>query len=99
MGAGAQNLVGTWMHSFEEDTDSEQVYRRDSYPFPPSRRPRDTLDFGAGQMMTAMPGPDDKPQRSMSVVTPLGMQRYRLGDGREIDVLEAGSDVLRVVMR
>jgi hypothetical protein len=98
MGAGEEKLSGAWTHSFEEDTESEHVFRRASYPFPASRRPRDTLDFGAGQMMAAMPGPDDKLQRSTSVVTPLGMRRYRLGDGRELEVIEAGSDVLRVRM-
>ena len=94
-----QGLGGSWTHSFEEDTGNEQVFRRtESYPFPPSRRPRSTLDFGAGQMMTAVPGPDDKLQRSVAPVTSLGMQRYRLGDGREIEVVEAASDVLKVRM-
>jgi len=91
-----QGLGSSWTHSFEEDTGSEQVYRPSSYPFPPSRRPRETLDFAAGQMVTAVPGPDDKLQRSVAPVTALGMQRYRLGDGREIEVVEAGSDVLRI---
>ena len=88
----------SWTHSFEEDTGSEQVYRPSSYPFPPSRRPRATLDFAAGQMVTAVAGPDDKLQRSAAPLTALGMQRYRLGDGREIEVVEAGADVLRVRM-
>ena len=98
MGTGKQNPAGAWIHSFEEDTESEQVYRRDSYPFPPSRRPRATLDFGAGEMMTAVPGPDDKLQRSAAAITALGMNRFRLGDGREIEVVESGSDVLKVRM-
>lgn len=90
-------MDGSWTHSFEEDTGSEQVFRPTaSYPFPRSRRPRDTLDLGTGQMETAMPGPDDKVQRSTAQVTALGMGRYRLGDGREIEVVEAGSDVLRI---
>jgi hypothetical protein len=35
-------------------------------------------------------------QRSVMPVTSIGAGRYRLGDGREIEVIEAGSDVLRV---
>ncbi len=99
MGAGEQGPVGAWIHSFEEDTGSEQVYRPETYPFPASRRPRDKLDFNAGQVMTAVPGPDDKLQRSAAAITALGMSRFRLGDGREIEVLEAGSDVLKVRLR
>ena len=91
-----QGLGGRWTHSFEEDSGNEQVFRPDSYAFPPSRRPRATLDFGAGQMTTAVPGPDDKLQHSVASLTPLGMQRYQLGDGRAIEVVEAGADVLRV---
>lgn len=98
MGSAMQNLAGAWLHSFEEDTRSEQVFRPDSYPFPPSRRPRTRLDFGTGQMTTATPGPDDKLQRSAVAVIPLGMQRYRLGDGREIDIVAADSAMLRVRM-
>ena len=96
MGAGEEGLSGSWTHSFEEDTGNEQVYRPDSYAFPPSRRTRERLDFSAGQVMTAVPGPDDKLQRSMSPITALGMNRFRLGDGREIEVIEVGSDTLRV---
>jgi hypothetical protein len=29
-----------WLHSYEEDTETEAVYRPESYPFPPSRGPR-----------------------------------------------------------
>ncbi|MCO1656498.1 hypothetical protein [Pseudonocardia humida] len=36
-------LVGEWAHSFEEDGDRTLVYRRDDYPFPPARRPREAL--------------------------------------------------------
>ena len=30
-------LYGTWMHSFEEDTDIYKVYRLTGYEFPPAR--------------------------------------------------------------
>lgn len=32
-----QQLLGTWMHSREEDTATEQVYRPAGYDFPPAR--------------------------------------------------------------
>lgn len=96
MGAGDVGLSGSWTHSFEEDTGNEQVYRPDSYPFPASRRPRARLDFDTAQVMTAVPGPDDKLQRSMAPITALGMSRFRLGDGSEIEVIQVGTDTLRV---
>ena len=97
MGSAEQAMAGSWTHSFEEDTAGVQVFRRTgTYPFPRSRRPRDMLDFGAAQSTTVLPGPDDKPQATSVPLTPLGMQRYRLGDGREIEVLDAGADVLRI---
>lgn len=97
MNGAEQDLAGSWTHSFEEDTAGEQVFRRTgAYTFPASRRPRDMLDFSAAQTTTVMPGPDDKLQRSSAPLTSLGMQRYRLGDGRELEVVEAGADVLKV---
>lgn len=97
MGGAEERLDGSWTHSFEEDQGGEQVFRRtDSFPFPASRRPRDLLDFDTGQTTTVTPGPDDKLRRSSAPLTPLGMQRYRLADGRELEVIEAGADVLKV---
>ena len=91
-------LSGTWAHSFEEDEGDVQVYRpHDTFPFPPSRQGRETLDFrGAGQVVSGMPGADDRQVRSAASVTALGMNRFRLGDARVIEVLEAGPDVLRI---
>jgi hypothetical protein len=97
MGGAEQGPAGSWTHSFEEDTGTEQVFRRTgAYAFPASRRPRDVLDFTSAQVVTAVPGPDDKVQRSSGPMTALGMQRFRLGDGRELEVVDAGADVLRV---
>ncbi|MDN4061621.1 hypothetical protein QPK31_25685 [Massilia sp. YIM B02769] len=91
-------LSGTWAHSYEEDEGDVQVYRpHDTFPFPPSRRGRETLDFrGAGEVISGMPGPDDRQLRSAAELTPLGMNRFRLGDARVIEVLEAGPDVLKL---
>jgi hypothetical protein len=32
-----KRLVGTWRHSHEDDTDTEMVFRPDTFEFPPSR--------------------------------------------------------------
>jgi hypothetical protein len=89
---------GTWTHSFEEDEGDVQVYRRsDAFTFPPSRRPRETLDFQQpGQVVTGMPGADDRRQRAAGSLTPLGMNRFRLGDAWVIEVIESGADILRI---
>jgi hypothetical protein len=89
---------GAWAHSFEEDAGDIQVYRpQETFPFPPSRKGRETLDFQqAGQVVSGMPGPDDRQVHSSARVTALGMNRFRLGDARVIEVVESGPDVLKV---
>ncbi len=98
MGGGEHGLSGAWTHSFEEDVGSDKVYRpSDSFSFPTGRRPRDTLDFSTpGQCTTGVPGPDDRLQRTTVNMTPLGMNRFRLGESREIEVVEVRSDMLKV---
>ncbi|MFC5477763.1 hypothetical protein [Massilia suwonensis] len=93
-------LQGSWAHSFEEDAGDVQVYRlRDAFPFPPSRRGRETLDFQqAGQVVSGMPGPDDRQVHASGGLTPLGMNRFRLGDAQTLEVVESGPDVLKVRM-
>src|SRR5690349_1426914 len=36
-GQQPKDVIGTWMHSHEEDTATETVYRPVSYQFPPAR--------------------------------------------------------------
>jgi hypothetical protein len=92
------SLSGEWTHSFEEDEGDVQVYRPSaSFAFPPSRRSRETLEFAApGQVVIGAPGPDDRLQRTTSSLTPLGMNRFRIGEARTMEVIEAGSAILRV---
>ena len=99
--AGA-GLAGSWTHSYEEDEGDVRLYRPSaSFAFPPSRRGRETLDFGAaGQVQTGMPGPDDRRVLANAKLTSLGMQRYRLEEGgtpgQVIEIVEAGPDMLKV---
>ena len=78
--------AGTWAHSFEEDEGDIQVYRpRATYPFPPSRRGRETLEFDpSGRASSGMPGPDDRMMPRQG--TP------------NFDVVEAGPDILKIRM-
>jgi hypothetical protein len=56
-------LLGTWLHSYEEDTAATAVYRPADHPFRPSRRPRRGLEFRAdGTVVELRPGPDDRPR-------------------------------------
>lgn len=100
MGTGqmSSGLSGSWTHSFEEDEGAVQVYRpSNSFAFPPSRRGRETLDFSqTGQVVTGTPGPDDRHQHAGASLTSLGMNRFRIGDARVIEVVESGPDVLKV---
>ncbi|MDN2704733.1 hypothetical protein O0881_22360 [Janthinobacterium sp. SUN100] len=105
---------GSWTHSFEEDADGVEVYRpTTTFAFPPSRKGRKVLEFGApagamaqGEMtVTSMaPGPDDRPRASpVARLHPLGMGRYALSDAagtqEVIDIVEATPDVLRLSRR
>ncbi|QJD99425.1 hypothetical protein HH212_04785 [Massilia forsythiae] len=90
--------AGSWTHSFEEDADGIEVFRPSaSFSFPPSRRPRRTLAFGAdGQVGLGTPGPDDRLRHAQVALQALGANRFRLGDARVVDVVEAGPDVLKL---
>ena len=95
---GGEQLSGAWTHSFEEDDGDIQVYRpSNSFIFPPARRARETLEFATpGQVVTGVPGPDDKLQRASSSLTPMGMGRFRIGEARVIEVIQSASDILKV---
>jgi hypothetical protein len=55
-------VQGHWVHSHEEDTEGEMVYRPASYAFPPSRG-RAALDLHAdGSYSESTPGPTDRPE-------------------------------------
>lgn len=102
MSDGSAGPAGRWTHSYEEDGSDVQVYRpTDTFAFPPSRRGRETLEFGAaGQLESGMPGPDDRQRKTSRVVTPLGMNRFRLASegmpAQVLEVVETGPDVLKV---
>ena len=57
-------LIGKWVHSHEDDTDAETVYRPSTFAFPPSRGRR-ALDLrGDGSLAESAIGPTDAPVES-----------------------------------
>jgi len=57
-------LQGRWVHSNEEDTDDEMVFRPADRPLPPSRG-RTSLEFLLdGTYVETAPGPVDVPESS-----------------------------------
>src|SRR6476659_5830028 len=54
------DLVGSWVHSHEEDGDGVVVFRPAGYPLPPARG-RDSFTLQAdGTAAVGTPGPDDR---------------------------------------
>jgi hypothetical protein len=93
-----ERLQGRWLHSHEEDTDDEIVYRSASsgYDFPRSRG-REALELHPdGSYGGVVPGPADKPEA-------VAGGNWTLEDGnklvlpdRTLEVTSAEGDVLRV---
>jgi hypothetical protein len=91
-------LQGRWVHSHEEDTADEMVYRSASsgYDFPRSRG-REALELRPdGSYEGTVPGPTDKPEAS-------GGGTWALEDGdklvlpdRTLEITGAEGGVLRV---
>ena len=55
-------LHGRWVHSHEEDSEGEQVFRPEGYAFPPSRG-RSVIDLqSGGSYGETRPGPTDRPE-------------------------------------
>jgi hypothetical protein len=55
-------LMQRWMHSYEEDTETEQVFRPSDYDFPPSRGRTGFECKSNGILWQFGPGPSDRPQ-------------------------------------
>lgn len=99
---GGAGLSGSWTHSFEEDEGDVQVFGPSAgFSFPPARRGRETLEFGAGgSAVSGMPGADDRQQRTPVTLAPAGMNRYRIDggamSGQVIEIVEQSAEVLKL---
>ena len=90
-----EHLAGRWVHSHEEDTDDELVFRSADYAFPPSRG-REAIELHPdGSYAGSVPGPVDKPEPTGGEWTLEDGRRLRLGD-RVLEVTSAEGGVLRV---
>ena len=93
-------LHGRWVHSYEEDTENELIFRPTGHPFPPSRG-RMSLELRPdGTYVQAEPGPTDAPQESTGKWS-LDGDRLVLhgehgGQGQAWRVVSAGEDGLRI---
>jgi hypothetical protein len=95
--ASPDQVAGRWVHSHEEDTPDEMVFRSADYAFPPSRG-REAIELRPdGSYAGTVPGPVDKPVAGDTGEWALSDdgRRLRLGD-RELEVVDAKPGVLRV---
>ena len=92
-----EQLQGRWVHSHEEDTEDEIVYRAESsgYDFPRSRG-REALELNPdGSYSGVAPGPTDKPEATAGGTWSVEGDKLVLPD-RTLEVTGAEEGVLRV---
>ena len=84
-------LHQTWVHSHEEDTESEMVFRPSSYRFPPSRGRKSFELKAGGSLLQTGPGPADVPQQQQGT--------WRLIGDNELAFFFASATVPQLVMQ
>ena len=92
-----ERLAGRWVHSHEEDTDDEMVFRSEAsgYDFPRSRG-REAIELNAdGSYGGVVPGPADKPEASGGGEWTVDGDKLVLPD-RTLEVTAVEPGVLRV---
>jgi hypothetical protein len=84
-------LARSWVHSHEEDSAEQAVYRPETFSFPPSRG-RAGFDLNLDGTMTQFgPGPTDR--------TATLSGRWEIGEDRRLALYPEGSDTPSHVMR
>jgi hypothetical protein len=77
-------LSNRWIHSHEEDTDSEMVFRPADFNFPRSRG-RTGFELRPDQSMVEIqPGADDRPEKTQG--------KWELRPGNKLALFKKGSD-------
>ena len=90
-----------WLHSHEEDSDSEMVFRPSTFPFPPSRG-RSGFELGAdGSAVAISLGPTDVPEEgggkwALEGASRLSVHLPEANQVRIFDILSADPDRLVV---
>ena len=80
---GAAALQGRWIHSHEEDSAAEQVFRPPSYAFPPARKGRTAIELRPdGTYVEFTPGPADAPEEAARGRWAIDGERLMLGGDR-----------------
>jgi hypothetical protein len=87
-----------WIHSHEEDTPTEMVFRPAGWKFPPARG-RDSLRLKAdGSLVEGRPGPDDRPAAATGTWRAAGPQTLEVFRGGGVKPAAAKPDrVLDIV--
>jgi hypothetical protein len=92
-------LLGRWVHAHEEDAGNEQVFRRASHPFPPSRGRSGFELLPDGGLVERGPGPTDAPVEARGTWELRGGDLVLRGEAglRSLRILAAEPD--RLVVR
>jgi hypothetical protein len=87
-----KHLAKRWIHSHEEDTDDETVYRAANagYQFPPARGRYSFILRRDGTYLARVPGADDRPEGRT------GRWKLESGDKLVLESDESGRQVLEV---
>jgi hypothetical protein len=64
MGIEREALQGDWLHSHEEDTESEMIYRPADRELPLARGRRQLTLHADGTFTESAPGPTDRPEEA-----------------------------------
>jgi hypothetical protein len=93
-------LFQRWYHSFEEDTDEEEMWRPADYSFPPSRRPRPSIEFQSdGTLVEYRPGPADQEEPVAGRWEPRDVDRIVVhvgGATRGLEIISHDWQLLRI---
>jgi hypothetical protein len=93
-------VVGRWRHSYEEDTDEAQVYRRTGFSFPPARGRRgfELLAGGEAILVGIAPanGVQGAPARWALEDSCLRIAIGDAADALTFEILSCAGDMLRV---
>jgi hypothetical protein len=87
-----EHLAKRWVHSHEEDTDDEMVYRAadTGYQFPPARGRYSFILRPDGTYLARVPGADDRPESRT------GSWKLESGDKLVLEADDSGREVLEV---
>jgi hypothetical protein len=89
-------LMRHWVHSHEEDSGDERVYRPSDHDFPPARGRRGFEPLPGGELLVYGPGATDRPEATTGRWSASGPGRVKLGD-EELEIVSVSPD--RLVVR